>query len=79
MLQFLISVIGILAGVIIISVLCGTLLAGLKIMRGKSSKKDRGGQEEEARLMQEIYQGLTKMEKRIASLETILFEGERKK
>ncbi len=79
MMQFLITVIGILGGVIIVSVLCGTLLAGLKIMGGKPSKKDRGGQEEEARLMQEIYQSLTKMEKRIASLETILFDGERKK
>ena len=46
MMQFLITVIGILGGVIIVSVLCWTLLAGLKIMGGKPSKKDRGGQEE---------------------------------
>ncbi len=79
MFQFLITLISILAGIIIVSVLCGTLLAGLKIMKGKSSKTNKAGQAEEARLMQEIYQSLSRMEKRIASLETILFDSERKK
>lgn len=79
MFQFLITVISILGGVIIVSVLCGTFLAGLKILKGKSSKVNRAGQAEEARVMQEIYQSLSRMEKRIASLETILFDSERKK
>jgi hypothetical protein len=79
MFQFLITIISILGGIIIVSVLCGTLIAGLKIIKGKSSKIDKAGQADEARVMQEIYQGLSRMEKRIASLETILFDSERKK
>ncbi len=79
MFQFLITVISILGGIIIVSVLCGTLIAGLKILKGKPSKINKAGQAEEAKVMQEIYQGLSRMEKRIASLETILFDSERKK
>ncbi len=54
------------------SLICGTIL-GLATMRrsglGKSSRHD---QTEEAKVIQEIYHGLTRMEARVEALETIL-------
>ncbi len=35
---------------------------------------DRASKTEDARVIQEIYQGLTRLEKRIETLETILFD-----
>lgn len=35
---------------------------------------DRAATAEDARVIQEIYQGLTRLEKRIETLETILFD-----
>jgi phage shock protein B len=52
------------------------LLLAIKIFRGSggSKKERRATADEEARLIQEIYQGLTRMERRVESLETILFD-----
>jgi phage shock protein B len=47
---------------------------GVKLFKGTS---DRGTKAEDARVMQEIYQGLTRLEKRIETLETILFDRKR--
>lgn len=41
----------------------------VKLFRGSG---DRAGQAEDARIIQEIYQGLSRLEQRIESLETIL-------
>ena len=43
-----------------------------------SSKQSNQFQAEEARLIQEIYQGLAKMEERVEVLETILLDRPRK-
>jgi len=57
--------------VIGIPVLCGTAIAMKKMgANSKSSKTDA----EEAKIMQELHKGLTKMEKRIESLETIIID-----
>ena len=40
---------------------------------------NRQAQAEEARLMQELHQGLEKMEARIEALETILLDGQKRK
>jgi len=58
------------------SLICGTVLMVIKtrssrIMQGTSSS-------EEAEIIQEIYRGLDKMEKRIESLETILMDAQEK-
>lgn len=39
-------------------------------------RKPRQSDHEEARIMQEIYQGLSRMEDRVESLETIILEKE---
>ncbi|MBI4772614.1 MAG: phage-shock protein [Deltaproteobacteria bacterium] len=50
----------------------------LKILtRGGPHKRDEA-QAEETRLIQELHQGLLKMEERIEALETILLDAEKK-
>lgn len=44
---------------------------GIKVFKGTG---DRATTVEDARVIQEIYQGLTRLEKRIETLETILFD-----
>ena len=46
----------------------------VKLFRGTG---DRVSQTEDARIIQEIYQGLSRLEQRIESLETILAERRR--
>ena len=47
---------------------------GVRLFRGAG---DRASQAEDARTIQEIYQGLSRLEKRIETLETILFDHRR--
>jgi phage shock protein B len=61
-----------------LAIVGGTILIAIKIIKGGVSRKDQKLQTEEARLIQEIYQGLTQMEKRVEALETILLDRERK-
>jgi len=63
--------------VLVLAIIASTILMGLKILKGGVSQKDRKNQSDEARIIQEIYQGLAKMEERVESLETILLERER--
>ncbi len=60
----------------LVALICGTIFMIVKtrsnrIVEGKSKT-------EEAMIIQEIYQGLDKMEKRIESLETILMDNQGK-
>lgn len=64
--------------VLALAIIGGTLLLAIKILKGGISRKDQHKQSEEARLIQEIYQGFSRMEERIEALETILLDGERK-
>ena len=58
------------------ALICGTVLIIIKI---RSTQGPHGaGDHEETKVIQEIYQGLTKMEQRIESLETILMERQKK-
>jgi phage shock protein B len=55
------------------------LISIIKALRGGSSgSKKKESNMEEARLIQEIYRGLRKMEERVESLETILMDKKRK-
>lgn len=47
---------------------------GIRLFKGAG---DRATKADDARVIQEIYQGLNRMEKRIDTLETILFERKR--
>ena len=54
------------------------LIWALKLMKGDPGGKRQETLDEETKLIQEMYQGLMKMEKRIESLETILLDPDRK-
>lgn len=72
-----------------IPVICGTLIKLAKIMRGdpvdepKASRSRKSGDAsapvDEARLIQEIHRGLTRLESRLDALETIVLQNETKK
>ena len=64
--------------VLALAILGSTILMAIKIIKGGVSRKGQKLQAEEARMIQEIYQGLSKMEERIEALETIILESERK-
>lgn len=51
----------------------------IKAFKGNSPSGLPAGDEDETRLIQEIYHGLTKMEDRIETLETLLIDSEHKK
>jgi len=57
--------------------LCGTIVAIVAIVKGSSAAKSRRLDEDETRLLQEIHQGMAKLEKRIDALETIVIENEK--
>ena len=60
----------------IAALICGTILL---IIKPRDSRITEGkSRTEEAMIIQEIYQGLSKMEQRIESLETILMDSQEK-
>lgn len=61
------------------ALVCGTVLAIVKMRSSGFSKGARKSQSDEARVIQEIYQGLSRMEERIDALETILMDGQEHK
>jgi phage shock protein B len=64
--------------VLALAIVGSTILVAIKIIKGGLSREGRSRQTEEARMIQEIYQGLSRMEERVEALETILLEQERK-
>lgn len=67
-------------GAILILLTIGLLIIGIikAAKTGGISKKDRTANAEETRMIQDIYHGLSKMEERVETLETILMERRRK-
>lgn len=66
-------------GTVLALVIIGsTILMGIKIIKGGISPKGRRSESEEARTIQEIYEGLNRMESRVEALETLLMERDRK-
>ena len=55
----------------------GTILIAIKLIKGGASSKGQKANADEAKMIQEIYQGMARMEERVESLETILMERER--
>ncbi len=70
----------IVGGIILVVVTIGlTTIAVIRAVRtGAIRKKDRQIYDDETRMIQDIYNGLSKMEKRVEALETILIERKRK-
>ena len=65
--------------VLALAIIGSTILMGLKIIKGEATPLSRKTQSDEAKTIQEIYQGLMRMEERVESLETILIEREKEK
>lgn len=58
--------------------LCGfILLRALRILKGDPRDRARQALADDARLMQELHDGLLRMEERIEALETIVFDRPR--
>jgi phage shock protein B len=64
--------------VLALAIIGSTILIGLRIAKGGMFRKGQAGEADETRLIQELYQGLSKMEERVDALETILLDQERK-
>ena len=64
--------------VLVVAIIGSTILMAIKILKGGLSRKGQKVQTEEARMIQEIYQGLSRMEGRVEALETIILDRERK-
>ena len=62
------------SAVLILGTICATILFAMKLRHGGLSARSREAQEKEARMIQDIYLGLSRMEKRVEALETILME-----
>ena len=55
-------------------IICITILIAIRLRRGCPRGSDRAQWEEETRLIQQMHDGMSKMETRIEALETILME-----
>ena len=74
-----VAIVGIVFGSIIImlAIIPVTIVLIIRLFKGGISRTDRKKQAEEARMIQEIYQGLSRMEERVETLETILLDREK--
>lgn len=72
---------GLMIGLVAVLLIFGgpIFLIALAILKGGKTKKGQMMEADEARKAQEIYQGITRMEKRIEALETIILEHEKKR
>jgi phage shock protein B len=64
--------------VLALAIIGSTILIGIRIVKGGFSRKGQAFKADETRMIQELYQGLSKMEERVDALETILLDQERK-
>jgi phage shock protein B len=64
--------------ILALAIIGSTILMAIKILKGGLSQKGQKLQADEARMIQEIYQGLSRMEGRVEALETIILDRERK-
>lgn len=65
--------------VLALAIVGSTILMAIKIFKGGGSGKQRSKDAEEARMIQEMYQNLSRMEARIEALETILLDQQKGK
>ncbi len=60
--------------VLALAIIGSTVVMAIKIIRGEDSPRGKKIKADEARMIQEIYQGLSRMEERIGALETIILD-----
>ncbi len=63
--------------ILVLAIIGSTVLMGIKLLKGGTSRSNQKIQSDEARIIQEIYQGLSQMEKRIETLETLILDHEK--
>lgn len=63
--------------ILALAIIGSTLLMAIKIIKGGVSRKEQRLQSNEAKMIQEIYKGLSRMEERVEALETIILDRER--
>ena len=61
-----------------IALIIGMFFWGIKMLKGPGGRKAGKHIDEEARMIQEMYQGITKMESRVEALETIMLDEKSK-
>jgi phage shock protein B len=61
-----------------LAIIPGTIVIAIKLFSGGISRTDRKQQAEETKMIQEIYQGLSRMDERVEALETILLDRDGK-
>ncbi|MBL7217387.1 MAG: phage-shock protein [Desulfobacteraceae bacterium] len=64
--------------ILILAIIGSTILMAIKIFKETVSKRGQQNQTDEAKMIQEIYKGLSQMEERLEALETIILDRERK-
>lgn len=64
--------------VMALAVVGGTILMAIKLFKGGHTQSNRHAAAEEARMIQEVYRNLTRMEERVEALEIILSEKKKK-
>ena len=64
--------------VLALAIIGSTILMAIKIIKGGLSPSGQKSQADETKMIQEIYDGLSRMEERVEALETILLDRERK-
>ena len=64
--------------VLALAIIGSTILMAIKILKGGLSRKGQKFETEEARMIQEIYEGLSRMEERVEALETIILDSKGK-
>ncbi len=60
-----------------VAVTGGLALAALKIIKGSPRRHSQQPDIEETKLIQELYQGLSRIEERVEALETLLIDPDR--
>jgi len=64
--------------IIALAIVPVTILYAIRLIKGGVSDNRGGLADEEAKMIQEIYQSMSQMEERVETLETILLEKEKK-
>jgi len=64
--------------VLAIAIIGSTIVMVSKILKGGISRKGQRFETEEAKMIQEMYHGLSRMEERVEALETIILDREGK-
>ena len=65
------------ATVLALAIIGSTIVMAIKIFKGEDSPRGKKIRADEAKMIQEIYQGLARMEQRVEALETIIIDKEK--